>query len=118
MPVATELPPVDLTHLAQYTGADARLNAELLELFVQQCATVVQRLESVLDARDCRLWREITHSLKGAAASIGAFGVAESAGRAEAIDPTKERENAVDCLALLRERCELVKRFVDSYLMR
>jgi len=114
----TEPKPVDLVHLAQYTGGDVRLNAELLEMFVQQCGTVVERLQSLLDTPDTRLWAESAHSLKGAAAGIGAFDVAESAGCAEAIDPATKGESAADCVALLRKRCDLVKSFVDSYLKR
>ena len=70
---------VDLAHLARYTGGDAALNAEILRLFDSQASEMVARLQSIIDARDAKSWKEVTHTLKGAARGIGAFAMADAA---------------------------------------
>ncbi len=63
----------NLEHLARYTGGDASVNAEVMRLFDAQATELVARLQSILDARDAKSWKEVTHTLKGAARGIGAF---------------------------------------------
>ncbi len=46
--------PVDLTHLARYTGGDKSLNAEILKLFDGQVSEMVGQLLGVLEQRDAR----------------------------------------------------------------
>ena len=82
--------PVDLSHLATYTGGDAALNAEVLQLFCDQSATLMCRLLDALDARDQQGWQAVTHSLKGAARGIGAFALADAAADAEPGAPGRE----------------------------
>ena len=50
--------PVDLSHLARYTGGDRTLNAEILRLFDGQVSAMVGQLLGVLEQRDARKWRE------------------------------------------------------------
>ncbi|MBV9905684.1 MAG: Hpt domain-containing protein, partial [Alphaproteobacteria bacterium] len=70
---------VDLEHLARYTGGDRAINAEILRLFDGQATELVARLNSILAARDAKSWKEVTHTLKGAARGIGAFPMADAA---------------------------------------
>src|ERR1700742_2251727 len=77
---------VDLEHLARYTGGDRAINAEVMRLFDGQATELVERLNSVLDARDAKSWKEITHTLKGAARGIGAFGMGDAAAYCEPMD--------------------------------
>ncbi len=95
---------VDLDHLARYTGGDAALNAEILRLFDSQASELVARLQSILDARDAKSWREITHTLKGAARGIGAFGLGDAAAAAEPIDPGADSPHRRCCAAGLAEQ--------------
>src|ERR1051325_5161402 len=75
--------PVDLGHLARYTGGEAALDAEILQLFATQSAGMLRELGGMLEMRDAIRWRQIVHSLKGAAMGIGAFGLADAAAEAE-----------------------------------
>lgn len=108
---------VDLVHLARYTGGDINLNAEILRLFDSQTSELVARLQSILDARDAKNWKEVIHTLKGAARGIGAFGLADAAAFAEPIDPA-DRGNAMPALAALRTQAQDVQGFIRSYLKR
>ena len=78
--------PVDLAHLARYTGGDKSLNAEILRLFDGQISEMVEQLQSVIAQRDQKKWRQVTHTIKGAARGVGAFAFGEAAAAAEPID--------------------------------
>ena len=106
---------VDLDHLARYTGGDAALNAEVLRLFDNQASELVERLQLILDARDAQSWKTVTHTLKGAARGIGAFGLGDAAAAAEPIDPS-DSKTASAALAVLQHRTHAVRYFIKTYL--
>jgi HPt (histidine-containing phosphotransfer) domain-containing protein len=110
--------PVDLAHLAQYTGGDAALDAEVLQMFVDQSASLLRDLEAVLESHDIKSWKFITHSLKGAARYIGAFALADVAEEAEPIDPAVQIEAALAAVSALQARAENVELFVRDYFGR
>jgi len=113
---APQSPPVDLVHLSRYTGGDTALNAEVLQLFVNQAAELMTQLNSVLKTGDVKNWHHVTHSMKGAARGIGAFALADVAASAEPIDPVRETENAASAVRALAAQAEAVRLFVDAYL--
>src|SRR5207248_6944939 len=65
--------PIDLAHLARYTGGDRQLNADVFRLFSDHCANALKALGASLGGGDSKAWREAAHGLKGAASGIGAF---------------------------------------------
>jgi len=109
---------VDLDHLSRYTGGDEALNAEVLRLFDGQTSEMVTRLRSILDARDAKAWKEVTHTLKGAARGVGAFAFADAAAAAEPIDVTRDRSNASIAISTLETRAVDVQSFIKDYLSR
>ena len=108
--------PVDLEHLARYTGGDKTLNAEILKLFDSQVSEMVGQLLSILEQRDARKWREVTHTIKGAARGVGAFAMGEAAATAEPVDPAINHDRAVEVIEALRVEGEAVQEFIASYL--
>jgi HPt (histidine-containing phosphotransfer) domain-containing protein len=117
MPVSdAQSRPIDLAHLATYTGGDAALNAEVLQLFHEQSAQLMGELASVLEARDQVRWHEITHSLKGAARGIGAFAVADAAAIAEPVPLAASSADALKALEELKTRMRAVHLFIEAYL--
>ncbi len=72
---------VDFAVLERMTGGDDAVSEEVLELFVQQAAMWSQ----MLDVRE-EGWRDAAHTLRGAAAGIGAGALAEACAAAEAAD--------------------------------
>jgi HPt (histidine-containing phosphotransfer) domain-containing protein len=107
-----------MAHLARYTGGDSALNAEVLSLFDGQVNELVARLNAILAARDQKSWREITHTLKGAARGIGAFGFADAAANCEPFDLASQSPEADRALADLRSNAEAVRLFIRAYLGR
>ena len=109
--------PIDLVHLAQYTGGDRDLNCEVFRLFSDHCAHSLRSLRTSLSAPpDGKGWRDTAHALKGAAMGIGAFALAEHAGAAEATDPGMDPAHAANVLAALTGRSEIVLAYIEAYL--
>ena len=72
---------VDFAVLEAMTGGDDGITEEVLGLFAQQAAM----WSPMLDAREAG-WRDAVHTIRGAAAGIGAGGLAEVCQDAEASD--------------------------------
>jgi HPt (histidine-containing phosphotransfer) domain-containing protein len=70
----------------------------------------------VLEARDAKRWREITHTIKGAARGVGAFQMGEAAAAAEPVDLTTDRDRAIEVIENLRVEGEAVQAFIADYL--
>ena len=106
---------IDLAHLARYTGGEKAMNAEILRLFDGQISEMVGQLRSVIDARDAKRWKEITHTIKGAARGVGAFSFGDAAAAAEPVDPANA-ERATQAISRLSEEAMAVHDFIHRYL--
>ena len=105
---------IDLEHLARYTGGDVALNAEILRLFETQTSELVANLRTILDARDEKSWKEVTHTIKGAARGVGAFAMADAAAQCELlgiVDPGITQM----AIAKLKSETEAVQAFVKVH---
>jgi HPt (histidine-containing phosphotransfer) domain-containing protein len=109
--------PVDLDHLARYTGGDKSLNAEILRLFDGQITEMVAQLRSILEQRDQKKWRQVTHTIKGAARGVGAFAMGQAAADAEPVDPVAHPAEAGQALETLKSEGEAVQAFIAHYLV-
>ncbi|HEY5047409.1 MAG TPA: Hpt domain-containing protein [Rhizomicrobium sp.] len=107
--------PVDLVHLARYTGGDRTIDTEVLTLFTGQAEQLIARLRIQLDRADAQGWHETTHALKGAAGCIGAFALADAAAAAEVLDPASQGEEAGRAVDGLRSLITRVKLFLHSH---
>jgi HPt (histidine-containing phosphotransfer) domain-containing protein len=117
-PPVTLARPVDLQHLARYTGGDRSVNAEVLSLFISQLDEILARLDTALQDEDTKAWREVAHSLKGAARGIGAFELGDLAAILEATNPAAQHAEAASALHKLRSRSLTVTLFIEAYLGR
>ena len=107
---------IDLDHLARYTGGDKALNAEILRLFDGQVSEMVGQLRGILAARDAKRWKEVTHTIKGAARGIGAFAMGEAAAAAEPVDPISNGARAEEAIDTLAREGQAVQLFIAEYL--
>jgi HPt (histidine-containing phosphotransfer) domain-containing protein len=73
-----------------FTLGDARLEGEILELFVKQLAEVMATLQS---ATDPVLWHRAAHTLRGSAATVGADAIAAIAIEATSFAPRKSDQS-------------------------
>jgi HPt (histidine-containing phosphotransfer) domain-containing protein len=72
--------PIDREHLARQCLHDPNLEVEVLRLFDETIARYMERLSSAREPEEIRM---NLHVIKGAAAGIGAFAVADTARQAE-----------------------------------
>ena len=99
----------------RYTGGDRAINQEILLLFENQCQEMMARLEELTHGTaDAKGWREVTHTLKGAARGIGAFGLANEAAQAETVAPT-DAHGTIEVVQRMKARSEAVFRFIDDF---
>ena len=74
---------LDIDHLRRYTLGSRDLEREVLGIFHIQMR---EQLLAIVGARHAEAWKFATHTLKGAARALGAWEVAETAGRLECLD--------------------------------
>jgi len=74
-PCPSKVRPIDLVHLAKQTMGDKALEIEVLQMFARQARACLQDIASGESAKV----GAAAHRLKGAASSIGAFRVSQSA---------------------------------------
>ena len=73
---------IDFEHLKRYTGDDAELIAEVLDIFSNQTSIWMRALDP---ASDDETWSDVSHALKGSAQTVGAKALGELCDRAEAM---------------------------------
>lgn len=96
--------PIDLTHLSRQTLGDRELEQEILSMFCHQSAELFDMMAKVNgDER-----KRIAHRLKGAARSVGAFRVADTAA---AIEANPQSTSSVRKMARLVDE---VRDFINS----
>jgi HPt (histidine-containing phosphotransfer) domain-containing protein len=109
--------PIDLDHLDRHTGGDHAINREILLLFETQCREMIAKLDGLAAGEnDAKSWRDITHTLKGAARGIGAFGLGDAA--AEAEKTGNEREIVLAALQRLKQNSAAVHDFIAEFLKK
>jgi HPt (histidine-containing phosphotransfer) domain-containing protein len=108
---------IDMEHLARYTGGDARLDAEILHLFDAQAIGLVDRLREILATGDAKSWKEVTHTIKGAARGVGAFALADAAVFCEQVGLADPRA-AAEAVKRLRSEADAVQAFIKEVARR
>lgn len=73
---------LDRAHLAQYSGGDAALEAELFALLEAQIEACTGRMARAAPG-DAQTWRDAAHTLKGSARGVGAMQLGEACEAAE-----------------------------------
>lgn len=69
---------VDFAYLEGFMAGDRAVIAEVLALFAQQAESWTPKLTA--EAAD---WRDVVHTIKGAARGVGAFALGDQCARAE-----------------------------------
>jgi HPt (histidine-containing phosphotransfer) domain-containing protein len=110
-PLAPDDGPIDLPHLNRMTLGDAGLEHEVLAMFAAQSAKLLDALAGLPAEAGA-----LAHTLKGSARAIGAFAVAEAAGRLETALANGGKPN--EALAELGDAVALARSAIDDMLRR
>lgn len=96
---------VDFEYLEGFTAGDMQVITEVLQLFQGQAEGWLARLDSPAEG-----WRDLAHTIKGAARGIGATALGDVADRAERGDPSLAPELRAALAATLAD--------IEGYLSR
>jgi HPt (histidine-containing phosphotransfer) domain-containing protein len=108
-PLAPDDGPIDLTHLQRMTLGDVSLEHEVLAMFSAQSGKLLDAIAGLPGEAAA-----LAHTLKGSARAIGAFSVAEAAGRLEAA--LAGGTGASEALAELGDAVALARTAIDMML--
>lgn len=89
--------PIDLVHLSSLTMGDRSLELEILKMFSGQ---TTQFLSSIEAANDVEAIKRVSHTIKGAAKSIGAFRLADIAAEGEEAGKLDEAAICAELLSI------------------
>jgi HPt (histidine-containing phosphotransfer) domain-containing protein len=95
--------PVDLVRLARQTGGDRALEEEVLHLFLKQAKSIGKEMRNGIDTGQCK---RHAHTLKGAARSVGAGAIADTAKAVE--DAPGERRCVRALLSEIDRTCDYI----------
>ena len=107
---AAELP-VDLAVAMRWLGGDRRLLSELVGIFVDDGPKRIQAIRAALIASDVREVEHVAHSLKGAAAILGATRLQTAALALEDAAHDGHTENGSDLVAEIARELDRVMAF-------
>jgi HPt (histidine-containing phosphotransfer) domain-containing protein len=110
-PLAPDDGPIDIEHLGRMTLGDAALEHEVLAMFSAQTVGLIAILATMpADAT------ALAHTLKGSARAIGAFQVADAAGRVETA--LRDGNDPAQALAELNDAIAQARSAIDAMLRR
>ena len=99
------IPGIDAGAGLKRTGGNRKRYEALLRKFAEQQAGSVSAMRSALSLGDAATAERAAHSLKGAAATLGANGLSEAAAKAEtSIKSEQNVDNAIEVMSLALDR--------------
>ena len=101
--------PLDLERLAAVSGGDREFEKELLTFFLEGAFEGLTRLEAALAAADAASSRREAHSIKGAAANVGALPASEAAARVEELSVEGKLTEAATGVPAIRRELERLR---------
>jgi len=84
-PEGLSMPSIDEADLLDRLHGDSELAAEIVRLFTEECASLLDAIRTAIDQRDVTAVRRAAHTLKGAAGTAAAIGIAEAAALLEVL---------------------------------
>lgn len=103
--------PLDLSHLRRYTLGDARLEKEVLSLFLAQLPVTIAALKMAATDDD---WRMAAHTIKGSGRAVGAWPLATVAEDAEHLTGSRNAVCCSDAVARIERAADEVSRYIQG----
>jgi CheY-like chemotaxis protein/HPt (histidine-containing phosphotransfer) domain-containing protein len=105
---------VDWARVAQVSGGDREFAAELSATFVASAAQMLEQIDAAMHSRDGISLQRAAHTLKGAAASIGATLCQALAGNLEGLAKEQDFARSTGLVAQLRWAVETASRLLTT----
>lgn len=107
-------PVVDLDQALDRVGGDRELYRELLDMLFQDVPEQVGKMREAIASEDAKRVEQVAHSLKGAAANLGAGPVRDRALRLEMLGREANLAGAAGVLADLEAELERLRHFAET----
>ncbi len=98
-----EIPVFDREDFLARTMNDLELGRQVLIMFMESCAELIEKLEKALDKGDQEEIMRLAHSIKGSSANIGAKRLSEIAMQMEKKAEAKDLDNLYERFQLLKQ---------------
>lgn len=112
--MANDALPVDLEQLETATGGDAEFEQELIELFLEDQHERLSSIEQAIAGGDSADLRREAHTLKGAAANMGALALQHLARELEEAGRNGQLGPAPELLERIRVEAARVEAFLNA----
>ena len=106
----TSLPIINRQEALERLGGDEEMLVEFLGMLLEQVETMLPEIQQAIAAQNASAVEQLGHSLKGAAASLGAERMRQVAYDLEMIGRSQDLAVAPDALASLREQAILLRK--------
>ena len=103
----------DWDRLHQLAERDTDFEIELLQIFLEDLEQSLVQLTSAIATWDADTLEQVAHSVRGAAANVGAVGLAQTAAQLEQIGQQKQRNRAGTLLGQLQTQAQAVRQHLQ-----
>ena len=111
-PMSANQSPIDVDRLHKYTGGDAELEAELLEVFAEEADRIIQEAKEAEARGDATSLTHLIHQLKGSSAYLGVRWMPELAAKLEKQATVNNLQEAKEILTELEQILQQLKVFL------
>ena len=115
---ATEIPPVDMDRLHDFTNGDANELRELINLYLKQTSEQVVQLLAAVRAGSSPEVRRLAHSCAGASATCGMRGIVPPLRELERDADAGKLNRAPELSRIVEEEFERIRKFLEAELSR
>jgi HPt (histidine-containing phosphotransfer) domain-containing protein len=105
---------IDWSVLQRIVGSNEKMRERLLASFVTESGHDLEALEAALDAHSFGAARAVAHQLRGAAKTVGALSLAETARTLEVADVYSDEQRLNDLRAELRAQVAAIHERIES----
>lgn len=111
---SVSLPLIDWDSLSCLSDGDRQFEAELLQLFIEDTGSNLEKIRQAIAAQDIDQVRRISHHLKGASANVGALSFSDVAGQLEQQARRDDISRAPDCYGQMEQIFLEVKQTIQA----
>ena len=99
---------MNLEELAENLGLEKACFLELVELYLETCASDFSKLQSSIDERNLQKVAEVAHSIKGASVNLGFMGAHEAANKIEEKTSSNSLEGVAETVQVLKKELDII----------
>ena len=108
---------IDIEFLRSVVGDDREFEKELFEIFTENAARNIAKMEEAIRANDSNAWYMASHAFKGASASVGAFDLSKALEYAQR-HPEDTNEEKANIIEKVKVQYKLVVELIEKEILK